>query len=406
MSIPVPPIPSFPPAPLTLTSIPGLRAAGVRAGIKASGNPDVALLVADAPVACAGIFTQNLYAAAPVLLSRQHLAASGGRVRAVVVNSGNANACTGARGEADALEMCAQVAAALGCPVEQVLVCSTGVIGVPLPMEKVRAGIAQALAALSHEVEAGRRFLSAIMTTDAFPKEAGREGAGAKVAGVCKGAGMIQPDMATMLAFIACDLDLSPGALQSVLSAIAGRSFNAVHVDTHTSTNDTLLLFATGRTAPRPGWEAEVEKVCHRLSWLIARDGEGATKVTTIEVSGAASDDAARAIARHVAASALVRTALYGNDPNWGRFTSQAGNATLNGAPAVRDPRGLTCRLQGIEVFRAGEPTTFDRAAASAAMKAEDVLLELRLQDGAGRAVVLTADLGYRYVEVNAEYTT
>jgi glutamate N-acetyltransferase/amino-acid N-acetyltransferase len=405
-NIPVPPVPSFPPAPLTLTSIPGLRAAGVRAGIKASGNPDVALLVADAPIACGGIFTQNLFAAAPVLLSRKHLAATGGRVRAVVVNSGNANACTGARGEADALEMCARVAAALGCPVEQVLVCSTGVIGVPLPMDKVRSGIDLALAALSAEPEAGRRFLSAIMTTDAFPKEAGRAGAGAKVAGVCKGAGMIEPDMATMLAFVACDLDLSPAALQSVLPEIAARSFNAVHVDTHTSTNDTLLLFATGKAPAQARWAAEVEAVCHRLSWLIARDGEGATKVTTIEVTGAQSDEAAKAIARHVAASALVRTALFGNDPNWGRFTSQAGNARLGSAPAVRDARGLTCVLQGIEVFRAGEPTAFDRAAASKAMKAEDVKLELRLQDGPGRALVLTADLGYRYVEVNAEYTT
>jgi glutamate N-acetyltransferase/amino-acid N-acetyltransferase len=205
------------------------------------------------------------------------------------------------------------------------------VIGVPLPMDHVRRGIDLALAALSAEPEAGRRFLSAIMTTDAFPKEAGREAGGVRVAGVCKGAGMIQPDMATMLAFVACDLDLTPGALQTVLPAIAARSFNAVHVDTHTSTNDTLLLFGTGRAAPQAGWEAEVEKVCHRLSWLIARDGEGATKVTTIEVTGAASDEAAKAIARHVAASALVRTALFGNDPNWGRFTSQAGNATLGG---------------------------------------------------------------------------
>ena len=179
-----------------------------------------------------------------------------------------------------------------------------------------------------------------------------------------------------------------------------------MHVDTHTSTNDTLLLFATGALPAQPGWEREVEAVAHRLSWLIARDGEGATKVTTIEVTGAHSDDAAKAIAKHVAASALVRTALFGNDPNWGRFTSQAGNATLHGAPAVRNPRGLTCLLQGIEVFRAGEPTAFDRGAAAMAMKSEDVLLELRLNDGPGRAVVLTADLGYRYVEVNAEYTT
>jgi glutamate N-acetyltransferase / amino-acid N-acetyltransferase len=403
--IPLPPLPRLEPAPLTLTAIPGLRAAGVRAGIKASGNPDVALLAADAPVSCAGIFTQNLFAAAPVQVSRRHLAASAGRVRAVIVNSGNANACTGAQGEKDALEMCARTAAALGCRSEEVLVCSTGVIGVPLPMDKIRKGIDQAALSLASDAEAGRRFLSAIMTTDAFPKEAG-SGAGAQVAGVCKGAGMIEPDMATMLAFLACDLDLAPAQLQSVLPAIAARSFNAVHVDTHTSTNDTLLLFATGRARAQAGWEAQVEAVARRLSWLIARDGEGATKVTTIEVTGAHSDEAAKAIARHLAASALVRTALYGNDPNWGRFTSQAGNARLHGAPAVKDAKALSCVLQGIEVFRGGEPTAFDRAAASKAMAAEDVKLELRLGDGAGRALLMTSDLGYRYVEVNAEYTT
>ena len=401
MSIPVPPVPSFAPAALTLTSIPGLRAAGVRAGIKASGNPDVGLLVADAPIAAAGIFTQNHFAAAPVLLSRRHLAQSGGLFRAVVVNSGNANACTGAQGERDALEMCARVASALACPLEQVLVCSTGVIGVPLPMDHLRRGIDLALGALSSEVEAGRRFLSAIMTTDAFPKEASRSQGGARVAGVCKGAGMIQPDMATMLAFVACDLDLSAAVLQKALPAIAARTFNAVHVDTHTSTNDTLLLLATGKAKATAGWEAQVEAVAHRLSWLIARDGEGATKVTTIEVTGAQSDAAAKEIATQVAASALVRTALFGNDPNWGRFTSQVGNSK-----AVKDARQLVCVLQGIEVFRAGEPTAFDRAAASEAMRREDVRLELRLADGPGRAVIMTADLGYRYVQVNAEYTT
>ena len=401
MSIPVPPVPWFPPAALTLTSIPGLRAAGVRAGIKASGNPDVGLLVADAPIAAAGIFTQNHFAAAPVLLSRRHLAQSGGLLRAVLVNSGNANACTGAQGERDALEMCTRLARALACPLDHILVCSTGVIGVPLPMDRVRHGIDLALGGLSSEVEAGRQFLSAIMTTDAFPKEACAAEGGVTVAGVCKGAGMIQPDMATMLAFVACDLDLGAAALRRALPAIAAGSFNAVHVDTHTSTNDTLLLLATGKAPAPAGWEAEVRSVAHRLSWLIARDGEGATKVTTIEVTGAASDAAAREIATLVATSALVRTALFGNDPNWGRFTSQVGNSK-----AVKHPRALVCVLQGIEVFRAGEPTAFDRAVASEAMRREDVRLELRLADGPGRAVLLTSDLGYRYVQVNAEYTT
>lgn len=401
MSIPVPPVPSFPPVPLTLTSVKGLSAAGVRAGIKASGNPDVGLLVADTPMACAGLFTQNHFAAAPVLLSKQHLVRSHGLVRAVVVNSGNANACTGAQGEKDALEMCQRVATALGCPVEQVLVCSTGVIGVKLPMDKVREGIDQALAVRANDVEAGRRFLSAIMTTDAFPKEACAEHQGATIAGVCKGAGMIEPNMATMLAFMATDWDLRAEQLKRALPTIAAATFNAVHVDTHTSTNDTLLLLSTKGVPPPTDWARHVEPVARRLSWLIARDGEGATKVTSIEVTGAATDEAARAIAKRVAASALVRTALFGNDPNWGRFTSQVGNA-----PEVRNPRGLSCVLQGIEVFRNGEPTDFDRAAAAKAMAEEDVRLELKLQDGRGKGTVLTSDLGYRYVQVNAEYTT
>jgi glutamate N-acetyltransferase/amino-acid N-acetyltransferase len=401
MSIPVPPVPSFPPVEFTLTSVKGIKAAGVRAGIKASGNPDVALLASDAPMACAGVFTQNHFAAAPVTVSKAHLVRSGGLVRAVIINSGNANACTGVQGEKDASEMCARVAKALGCPVEQVLVCSTGVIGVPLPMDKVRAGIDLALAELATDVEAGRRFLSAIMTTDAYPKEACAQHAGATIAGVCKGAGMIEPNMATMLAFMATDWDLRAEQLKRALPSIAASTFNAVHVDTHTSTNDTLLLLSTKAVPAPTDWARHVEPVARRLSWLIARDGEGATKVTTIEVTGAADDDAAKAIARRVASSALVRTALFGNDPNWGRFTSQVGNA-----PEVRHPKTLTCVLQGIEVFKNGEPTKFDRAAASKAMAVEDVKLELKLNDGRGKGVVLTSDLGYRYVQVNAEYTT
>ncbi len=401
MSIPVPPIPSFPPAPFTLTSVTGLRAAGVKAGIKPSGNPDVALLASDAPMVCAGLFTQNHFAAAPVTLSRQHLAASKGLVRAVVINSGNANACTGADGDSNAAEMAERVAKGLGCPLEQVLVCSTGVIGVKLPMDKVRTGIDAALAALSTEPEAGRRFLSAIMTTDAFPKEAGARLDGATFAGVCKGAGMIQPNMATMLAFVGTDVDVSAERMGAAMKRVAATSFNAVHVDTHTSTNDTFLMLSTRRVPAPDTWEQQLETVARRLAWLIARDGEGATKVTTVHVLGAASDEIARTIARTVASSALVRTALFGNDPNWGRFVSQVGNV-----PAVRQPDKLVCRLQGVEVFRAGEPTPFDRAQVSKAMAREDVSLEIVLDEGQGHALLMTSDLGYRYVQVNAEYTT
>ncbi|MGE3543558.1 MAG: bifunctional glutamate N-acetyltransferase/amino-acid acetyltransferase ArgJ [Kofleriaceae bacterium] len=401
MSIPVPPVPSLAPSPLTLTSVRGLRAAGVTAGIKASGLPDVALLVADEPMTCAGLFTQNHFAAAPVIVSREHLASTAGRVRALVVNSGNANACTGAAGERHAREMCEQTARLVGCPVDQVLVCSTGVIGVPLPMDNVRHGIDAAFRALSNELDAGRRFLQAIQTTDAFPKEAGEAAGQGQIAGVCKGAGMIHPNMATMLAFIATDLSLTATELSTALPRIAARSFNAVHVDTHTSTNDTFLLLSTSAAASVPGWDQAVERVAHRLAWLIARDGEGATKVTTIEVRGASDDAAAKAIANHVATSALVRTALFGNDPNWGRFVSQVGNCA-----EVRLPRALRCVVQGVEVFAAGEPTSFDRGAVSRAMDQDDVRLELQLEDGPGRAIVMTSDLGYRYVQVNAEYTT
>jgi len=396
------PLPTLEAPAVTLSELRGLRASGVAAGIKASGRPDVALLVSDAPMACAGIFTQNLFPAAPVVVSRDHLVASRGWVRAVLVSSGNANACTGEQGLVDAREMCHRVAAALGIEACEVLVCSTGVIGQPLPMAKVRAGIDAAVAALSDTRDAGRDFLMAIQTTDAFPKEAGMRGEDFAIAGVCKGAGMIHPDMATMLAFLATDAAYTPVALSERIGAIARQSFNAVHVDTHPSTNDTFLLLATGTgDAGGMALDASLTEVARRLAWLIARDGEGATKVTTVRVTGARSDEAARAIADHVASSALVRTALYGNDPNWGRFVSQVGNSR-----AVGSVEGLRCVLQGVEVFAHGGPTAFDRAAVSAAMAREDVLLEIALAEGDGVADLMTSDLGYRYVEVNAEYTT
>jgi len=397
-------------APVTLADLGGVRLAGVAAGIKASGRPDVALLVADNELACAGVFTQNAFAAAPVKLCRAHLQKTSGLTRAIVINSGNANACTGERGERDARSMAETVARLIGCAPELVLVASTGVIGVPLPLEKVTQGIEQAFGALTSEPAAARRFLDAIQTTDAFPKEAGEvsvsEGQSFNVAGVAKGAGMIEPNMATMIAMVGTDLRISPAELGKAAVTIAARTFNAVHVDSHTSTNDTLLLFSTGAraaTAPAPfaAWSAAFERVSHRLAWLIARDGEGATKVTTIDVHHAPTEALAKDIARRIARSALVRTALYGNDPNWGRFVSAAGNSEL---PA--DFSRLSCRLQNVTVFERGEPTAFDRVAVSQAMATDDVSLEIDLSGGDASARVITSDLGYRYVEVNAEYTT
>ncbi|MBK8259413.1 MAG: bifunctional glutamate N-acetyltransferase/amino-acid acetyltransferase ArgJ [Polyangiaceae bacterium] len=405
MRLPDPP--TFAPCPITLTTLSGLRAAGVRAGIKASGNPDVGLLVADKPMPMAGVFTQNHFAAAPVLLSRKHLTLSGGMVRAMVVNSGNANACTGERGERDALQMAQRVAAHVGCSAHEVIVASTGVIGHKLPMDKVLAGIDACVSELSGEEEAGRNFLAAIQTTDAFSKEAGQAvaltgGGSTHVAGIAKGAGMIEPNMATMLAFVGTDGQATVDELNALIGQIARRSFNAVHVDSHTSTNDMFLLFATGKTGgSTQTWSDAAMSVARRLAWLIARDGEGATKVTTITVTGASSDEAANLIAREVAKSALVRTALFGNDPNWGRFVSQVGNSRH-----VKNVVNLTCTLQGVTVFKRGEPTQFNKVDLSKKMAVDDVSLELHIGEGDGRFELMTSDLGYKYVEVNAEYTT
>ncbi len=387
-----------------LGSLTGVRASGVAAGIKPSGRPDVALLVAERPLAVHALFTRNRYAAAPVTLSRSNLERTGGRAHALLVTSGNANACTGTRGDEDALLLTTEVARLVGCAPEEVLIAQTGVIGVPLPRERVLAGVGAAHAALAHGRSAGRAFAEAIRTTDAFVKEAAVDvEGGVHVAGCCKGAGMIEPNMATLLAFVGTDAALDVGALAGAAGAIGARSFNAVHVDTHTSTNDSFFMFATGAVETRdPSLAlAAIGDVAQRLAWLIARDGEGATKVTTITVSGATDDEVARAIARRVASSALVRTALFGNDPNWGRIVSAVGND-----PGLGDPGQVRCSIQGTRVFERGEPVAFDKSALSAAMRREDVEIAIQLGDGTGRGLVMTSDLGYRYVEVNAEYTT
>jgi glutamate N-acetyltransferase / amino-acid N-acetyltransferase len=398
--------PTLSPWSLPLTSLKGVRTTGVKAGIKASGQPDLGLLVCDHAVPCAGVFTQNQFAAAPVHVSRNHLRESKGWMRAIVINSGNANACTGEQGEHDALQMCAQVASALDCPIEQVLVCSTGVIGVPLPFERVKHGIQLALDSLESSPDSAADFVRAIMTTDAFPKTACHNMPGHwLISGVAKGAGMIHPNMATMLAVMGCSVHVPHEQLQALTHKLARHSFNAIHVDTHPSTNDTFFVFSSGeREVTSEQWEGfsgDMQRVARRLSWLIVRDGEGASKVTTIRVHGAQTNEDAEEIARLLASSALVRTALFGDDPNWGRFVSQVGNSK-----ALRFPELVRCSIQGVCVFEHKSPLYFDRKALSQAMHQDDVLLDIEIGLGPGTFELLTSDLSYRYIEVNAEYTT
>ena len=402
-----------------LLSPAGFQAGVAACGIKASGRPDVALLVADAPVACAAAFTTNKMAAAPIVVGREHAAA--GRLRAIVVNSGNANAATGPRGVADARRMCRLAADAVGCLEEQVLPSSTGVIGRMLPMDKLAAGIADAAANLGDSAEHAAAFAGAILTTDAGPKTAattfklGRETV--TLAGVCKGAGMIGPDLvvaksrpkqATMLAYFTTDAATTPASLRKLLGPAVGRTFNRTSVDGHTSTSDTAVLLASGRgarigsTGDAATFLAALTDVAGDLARQIARDGEGATKLVTIRVTGAASERDADAIARTIGASPLVKTAIHGGDPNWGRVVSAAGYA-----PAKFDPDAATLKIQGKAVFRRGRPAKYDAATVSAAMRdAEDVTLHLECGLGEAAAEHWTCDLSREYIRINADYTT
>ena len=405
---------------LHLLSPRGFRAGGTAAGIKASGKPDVGLLVADATATAAAVFTTNKVVAAPVVVGRQHIAA--GKLRAIVVNAGNANACTGRQGDADARRMCELAAGHLGCEAGLVLPSSTGIIGHKLPMAKVTAGIAAAAAALGSSAEHAAAFQAAILTTDLKPKAAavtvkvGRQTL--TLAGVCKGSGMIGPRMAvatnkvpkqaTMLAYLTTDAAASASVLRTLLGRSADGSFNAVTVDDHASTNDTAVLLASGAAGVKldtPGavdkFAAALDEVCRSLAYQIAADGEGATKVVRIVVKGATTPAAAQAMARAIANSPLVKCAMHGNDPNWGRIVSAAGFAGVE-----FDPDRSSLKLQGTVVFRNGQPVSFDAAAASAALNAKEVTAELSCGTGKGEATVYTCDLSKEYVTINADYHT
>jgi glutamate N-acetyltransferase/amino-acid N-acetyltransferase len=388
----------------------GFRAAGVSAGIKANRGLDLALLVSDTPAQAAAVFTTNLAIAAPIVVSREHLARSGGITRAVIVNSGCANACTGDDGLQVARDMAAETARLVNCPAEQVLVASTGVIGVSLPIEKIRAGLPEAVGALGADATHGAHAARAIMTTDPFPKEAAARisiGAGIRIGGMAKGSGMIEPMMATMLGFVTTDARVPKPLLDRALREAVNDTFNAITVDGECSTNDCVMLLANGASdvaideSSYPEFVAGLTAVCRELALGIVRGGEGATKLVTVNVTGAASSADARKAAKAIANSLLVKTAIHGGDPNWGRLIAVAGRA------GVAFELSRAAVLIGTTVlFRDGKP--YDEAAPEAAeyLKGKDLAVSVDLGAGGATSTVWTCDLSADYVRINADYRT
>jgi glutamate N-acetyltransferase/amino-acid N-acetyltransferase len=392
-----------------ITDATGFRAGAVHAGIKKDGRSlDLCIVASERPAAAAGVFTRNKVRAAPVVLSEERLRS--GRCQAIVVNAGNANCCTGERGMADAQRMTELTAGRLGLAVGDVVVASTGVIGVHLPIENVERGIGQ----IELRRDAGHDAARAIMTTDTRPKEAGvRLAVGGRtvtIAGMAKGSGMIHPNMATMLAFVATDAALSPSFLRRALGEAVERSFNQMTVDGDTSTNDTLIVLANGAAENTPLelgasdgrlFVEGLTAVAAALARQVARDGEGATKFVEMVVEGALSDADARLAAKAVVGSSLVKTAVYGADPNWGRVLCALG---YSGAEV--DERKVDLRIGDVWLMRGGQIQQFDRAAGVAALKGPDVQIRANLNLGQGRATAWGCDLTEGYVEINGKYTT
>ncbi|MGD0012598.1 MAG: bifunctional glutamate N-acetyltransferase/amino-acid acetyltransferase ArgJ [Terriglobia bacterium] len=397
----------------SLASVRGFRGAAIAAGIKkARGELDLALIVCDAhATTAAGLFTTNLVRAAPVLLSRQNLAESHGRCRAVLVNSGNANACTGRKGMQTARESARAAAKLLSLQPAQVLLASTGVIGVPLELGLVTNQLPTLVASLS--MENASAVARAIMTTDTFPKSCVvRSEVGGKpvyLAGVAKGAGMIHPRLATLLSFLTTDALIGPRTLQNLLRAAVQVSFNRITVDGDTSTNDTVVALASGVSAVgvRPGntswaWFLEgLTQLCQTLAKMIARDGEGAKKLVIVEVQGARKPSDAERMARAIANSPLVKTALAGSDPNWGRIICAAGYSG-----ALFDPNKVDIRVNDLLLCRDGVDAGFDEASARKELDRKEITLRLDLHQGRASAHIWTCDLTHDYITINASYRT
>ena len=387
---------------MSVTAAQGFVASGVQAGIRRAA-PDLALVRSTAPAVGGAVWTTNRVLAAPVVVSRRHL--ENAEPQAVVINSGVANAATGAAGIADTEQTAAQVAGLLGLRPEEIVVLSTGVIGVPLPMEKLLAGLP--LAAESLSADGGADAAEAILTTDNGPKQAEAQGPGFTVGGMAKGAGMIHPRLATMLAVVTTDYPLDAGEPVAFLRPAVEASFNRISVDGECSTNDAVVLLANGtsgveRTASSDkAFSAALHEVCADLARQIVEDGEGATVLLEIRVAGAHSDEEAIAVARRIATSPLVKTAAFGRDPNWGRVLAAAGSAPWNGGFARLDPELLTVAFDGTTVFEAGAATGLTPELGGTA-----VTIDLELGLGTGTAAYLASDLTYDYVRLNAEYTT
>ncbi|HVA29839.1 MAG TPA: bifunctional glutamate N-acetyltransferase/amino-acid acetyltransferase ArgJ [Gaiellaceae bacterium] len=388
---------------MSVTAAKGFAAAGVHCGIRKNGRRDLALVRSLVPATGAAMFTSNRFLAAPIVVSRAHLELA--QPQAIVANSGVANAATGEQGVADARATAVETARMLGLEPEEVIVLSTGVIGAPLPLDKVVAGVHEAAIRLSRCGCA--TSAEAIMTTDTRSKESIAHGTGFTVGGMAKGSGMIHPNLATMLAVVTTDYPLEPGEAIDFLRPAVETSFNAISVDGECSTNDTVVLLANGASGVErtPASDAEfalcIRKVCGELAKLIVADGEGMTVLAEISVRGATDGAEARAIAERVATSPLVKTALHGHDANWGRIAAAAGSAKFNGGYAQLDPDRLSISIDDVQVLLNGTPTGDEPVLANG-----ECTIELDLAIGTGEANYLTTDLSYDYVRINADYRT
>lgn len=394
-----------------VTAAKGYRASGITAGLKPSGAPDLALIVSDVGAIAAGVFTTSCVRAACVDFNRQVLE-SGAMVKAILCNAGQANASTGEEGWRNAVETAKLVQTSLGTE-EAVLVASTGVIGRQLRMDLIRPAIPQVVAALS--VDGGDAAAKAIITTDLVTKaialEADFDGRPVRIGGISKGSGMIHPNMATMLGFVTCDAAVAPTLWQEMVSRACDRSFNQITVDGDTSTNDMLLALSNGQSgtsgimeadsAAAQKLEAMLTEVCIYLAKAIARDGEGATCLIEITVSGANNQTEARQVAKTIAGSSLVKAAVFGRDPNWGRIAAAAGRSGV-----IFDQTRLDIHLGDFVMMSQGTPQTFNRDAASSYLKSDTVLINVKIGDGTGVGTAWGCDLSYDYVKINAEYTT
>jgi glutamate N-acetyltransferase/amino-acid N-acetyltransferase len=384
---------------MSVTAAEGFVASGCHAGVKKK-RYDMALVVTEdrKPVTAAAVFTQNKFVAPPVVASRRRLAENGGRAAAIIVNSGNANAGTGAVGLADAEAMCSAAADALGISAGDVLVCSTGIIGTPLPMDKILPATPKLAKKLSRG--GGEDAAKGILTTDTHPKEALVSGSSFTLGGMAKGCGMIAPNMATMLAFLTTDADVARDDLQRILKDAVDLTFNTLNVDGATSTNDTVFLLASGRRGPPDLAEFAdaVHKVCEDLTLQMARDAEGMTKMAALRVTGAASDAEARIAAKNIAENNLVKCSWHGGDPYWGRLLAAAGSAGIE-----FDPEKSGVSYGGIRVAEAGAPIPHDEAAVTAHMKEERIEIEVSLGLGSGEAQVIGIDLGPGYIKENVK---